>query len=147
MFFAVSRKARVLAAFFLIVIHLGAGYEWPAIEESVAYQRYLKRKPTELSKLIYLMDRFNFQGMEIRVDGTTFQAPLCVPYVKAYLALQYRGERAEVWLQKHVYRSPFTHKVMYGRLPGEDFRIGRDMLFSELAKLRSLEEVAEKPRS
>lgn len=107
--------------------------------ESRAYQRYQQRNANELSRLIYLMDRFNFQGMEIKIDGAVYQAPSCLPYAKAYLALYYRGEKAEDWIQKHCYRSPFTNDVMLGRLPGEKFRPGRDLLLEELARLRAFE--------
>lgn len=138
-----SKKALFLTVWSLFFSSVSfAAYEWPSVETSTAYERYLNRPRTELSRLIYLLDRFNFEGMEIRVDGTTYQAPMCVPFVKMYLGINYRKERAEVWIQKHVYRSPFTNEVMVGRLPGEDYRPGRDMLFEELAKLRKLEELS-----
>jgi hypothetical protein len=137
-----KRAVLTLVAVALFAGAAFAAYEWPPVETSKAYERYLNRPRSEMSRLIYLLDRFNFDGMEIRVDGTTYQAPMCVPFVKAYLALNYRKERAEVWIQKHVYRSPFTNEVMVGRLPGEDYRPGRDMLFEELAKLRKLEEAS-----
>lgn len=107
--------------------------------QSEAFKRYESRHSSELSRLIYLLERFNIPGIEIKIDGNSYPAEVAFPFAKLYLALNYRKERAEVWLQKHCYRSPFTNQVMLGRLPGEKLQPGRDMLFTGLKELREFE--------
>ncbi len=131
--------------FFVILFLISAVFpalahaELEPLTQSAAFKRYQARPASELSKLIYLLDRFNVPGIEIKIDGNIYPAEVAFPFAKFYLALNYRKERAEVWIQKHCYRSPFTNVIMLGRLPGEAFRPGRDMLFDGLKELRCYE--------
>lgn len=110
------------------------------IGESQAFESYKKRIKTELSQLIYLLDRFNVPEMEIKIDGNTYQAEKAFPFAKAFLAVYYRKEKAEVWIQKYCYRSPFTNQVMLGCMKDEKCISGRDLLLKELKELRKFEQ-------
>ncbi len=120
----------------------------PPIGESQAFERYKKRIKTELSKLIFLLDRFNSPEMEIKIDGNTYRAEQAFPFAKAFLAVYYHKEKAEVWIQKYCYRSPFTNQVMLGCIKGEKCVPGRDLLLEELKALRLAEQSANaKPKN
>ncbi len=113
--------------------------EIPPIQDSSAFIRYKNRIKTDLSKLVYLMERFNIQGLEIRIDGNIYPAALAFPFARAYLALNYNHEKAEDWIQKHCYRSPFTNEVMLVRMDGGPYEVGRDFLLRELEALKAAE--------
>ena len=127
---------------FCFVFSTNAFAALPPISESEAFQRYKKRIKTELSRLIYLLERFNSPEMEIKIDGNTYRSEQAFPFAKAFLAVYYRKEKAEVWIQKNCYRSPFTNKVMLGCLKGEKCVPGRDLLLNELKELRLAEQIA-----
>ncbi len=112
----------------------------PPISESEAFERYKKRIKTELSKLIFLLDRFNSPEMEIKIDGNTYRAEQAFPFAKAFLAVYYKKEKAEVWIQKYCYRSPFSNQVMLGCIKDEKCVPGRDLLLEELKALRLTEQ-------
>ena len=108
-----------------------------AAEKSVAFKQYLIRPHTELSKLIYLLDRFNVPGVEMRVDGNVYSADKAFPYSKSYLAQNYKKEKAEVWIRAHCYRSRERNEIIYMRLDKENFKPARDILIEELSRLRA----------
>jgi len=113
--------------------------EIPPIEDSRAFTRYKNRIKTDLSRLVYLMERFNLPGLEIRIDGNIYPASLAFPFARAYLALNYNREKAEDWIEKHCYRSPFTNEVMLVRVDGGEYQVGRDFLLRELEALKAAE--------
>lgn len=113
--------------------------EIPPIQDSRAFIRYKNRIKTDLSKLVYLMERFNLPGLEIKIDGNIYPASLAFPFARAYLAINYSKEKAEDWIQKHCYRSPFTNEVMLVRVDGGPYEVGRDFLLRELEALKASE--------
>jgi len=113
--------------------------EIPPIQDSHAFIRYKNRIKTDLSKLVYLMERFNLPGLEIKVDGNIYPAALAFPFARAYLAFNYSQEKAEDWIQKHCYRSPFTNEMMLVRVDGGPYEVGRDFLLRELEALKAAE--------
>jgi len=137
-----------LALFFIVFSFFSASAfaALPPLSESQAFARYKKRIKTELSKLIYLLDRFNDPQMEIKIDGNTYRSEMAFPFAKAFLALNYRKEKAEVWIQKYCYRSPFANQVMLGCLKDEKCMPGRDLLLAELKELRKAEQIINSPK-
>lgn len=113
--------------------------ELSPLKESQAFARYKNRIKSELSQLIFLMERFNLKGIEIKIDGNIYPAALAFPFAKMYLALNYNQEKAKKWIQKHCYRSPFTNEVMLVRFSGGEYEVGRDALFRELDNLKEAE--------
>ena len=101
---------------------------------------------TELSKLIYLLDRFNTPDIEIKVDGNTYRSEFAFPFAKAFLAVYYKKEKADTWIQKYCYRSPFSNEVMLGCMKDKECVPGRDLLLNELELLRQTEQKVNTPR-
>lgn len=108
------------------------------IQDSEAFRKYQNRTPTELSKLIYLLDRFNTPETEIQIDGNVYASEKAFPYGKSYLAKSYKKEKAADWLREHCYRTQTNNQIIYIRVPGEDFRPFRDVLIEELERLEKL---------
>ncbi len=106
---------------------------------SDAYKSYLKRPKNELSKLIYLLDRFNAPGVEIKLDGNIYTTDKAFPYSKGYLSKNYKKEKAEDWIRAHCYRSREKNDVLYMRVGDEKFEPVRDVLIRELGQLRTSE--------
>lgn len=129
------------AVFFLVVFSFSCALyaEIPPLRDSRAFKAYEKRPKTELSKLIYLIERFNIEGIEIKIDGNIYPARLAYAFARMYLGLNYSQEKAEAWIEKHCYRSPFTNEVMLVRVDGGEYGVGRDFLLRELEMLRQAE--------
>ncbi len=108
-------------------------------QDSEAFKHYLKRPRTELSRLIYLLDRFNAPGIEIKLDGNIYTTDKAFPYSKGYLSKNYKKERAEDWIRAHCYRSREKNEILYMRVGEESFKPVRDVLIEELERLRRIE--------
>lgn len=134
------RKFFVLSLMTVLLCSTPAFSAIQPIAESQAFESYKKRIKTDLSQLIYLLDRFNIPEMEIKIDGNTYQSKSAFPFAKAFLAVYYRKEKAEDWIRKYCYRSPFTNQVMLGCMKGEKCIPGRDLLLNELKALRKVEQ-------
>lgn len=121
---------------------LSARAELCAIKDSPAFSKYKTRIKSELSKLIYLLDRFNSPEIEIKIDGNTYKSETAFPFAKAFLSVYYKKEKAEAWINKYCYRSPFTNQVMLACIKGQECIPGRDLLLNELKELRKAEQLA-----
>lgn len=100
-------------------------------QESPAYKQYQKRPKSELSKLIYLMDRFKGSQYTVLFDGAEYDSLKALKYAKSYIAKHYQKEEAENWLRDHAYRSP-SGKVIYLKTPEGKTEVLRDSLIQEL---------------
>ncbi len=127
--------------FCVVALCVAASTAWAMepLQESAAYQKYQNRPANELSKLIFLLDRFNTENTEIRIDGNVYKAEKAFPYGKSYLAQNYKQEKAEDWLRKHCYRTKGDNQIIYIRTQGDDFKPFRDVLIDELSVLRTIE--------
>ncbi len=110
-----------------------------SIQDSAAFKQYQVRPQTELSKLIYLLDRFNSPAVEIKVDGNIYTTDKAFPYSKGYLSKNYKKEKAEAWIRAHCYRSSEKNEVIYMREGAAEFRPVRDILIEELKRLEALQ--------
>ncbi len=131
-------KKILIGSFFALISSSVVFAQLGPIEESLAYKRYQSRPQTELSKLIYVMDRFNVPGVEVKVDDSTFSADKVFPFWKVNLRVSYDEEAAEEWIQRYCYRSDDTNEVIYMRTGNEDFKPARDSFLEELNRLREL---------
>lgn len=107
----------------------------PPFRESEAYHRYQGRSPSELSKLLYLMDRFRNTQFQVIYEGTTYDSNQAVDYARRYLASHYHQEKAERWIKDHAYRSGPGGRVIYMKYPDGKKRPARDVLLDELKAL------------
>ncbi len=112
----------------------------PPIRGSEAYQGYKIRNPSELSKIIYLIDRCKGTKIQILYDGTYYSSEIAIPIARWFLSVYYRNQTAEQWIKQYC-----TSTALYGnpirvKLPDGTFRPSRDLLLEELASLKHAED-------
>ena len=113
-------------------------HEITPLAESRAYKRYSNRPKSELSKLIFLIDRFKDMGVRIRYDGLEYDANYAARITKKYLARRYRRENAKEWVQKHSYRSIHAGEIIYVIFPDGSEEALREVFISELNAVEKL---------
>lgn len=109
-----------------------------AIEDSKAYQQFLMRSPSELSKLIFLVDRFKDTQMQIVYDDTPYDAPEAARHVMKFLSENYKGEKAAFWLNKYATRSDPGRKPILARYPDGKVKKVKEVLLKELNDLEKI---------
>ena len=102
----------------------------PPILESKAYEQFKRRPVSDLSKLIYLIDRFGPSGAEIYYDGHYFKAPFAAWVAKAFLARNYKKESVQDWIMKWCHTS-IGGELIYARFPDGKFRRSSEVLLEE----------------
>lgn len=107
----------------------------PSLQQSEAYRQYAHRPRTELSKLVYLMDRFRSSDFVIFSDGMIYDADFALKFAKKYLSKNYNKERAEHWIKVHAYRTPGAGKIIDIQFSDGTRRPLRDVLLEELKVL------------
>ncbi|HTL48952.1 MAG TPA: hypothetical protein VL688_12900 [Verrucomicrobiae bacterium] len=107
------------------------------MQESYAYKQYAMRKKSELSKILYLIDRFTGSPYKVLYDGVEYDSAEALRYVRQYLAKHYKKENAEAWLKLHAYRSEPQGNVIYLKAPDETTKPLIDVLLGELQSLES----------
>lgn len=111
----------------------------PPVRESEAYRLYKKRPPSELSRIIYLIDRCKGTELQVLYDGSFYTAEIAVPIARWFLSVYYRRQTAEQWVKQYC-----TSTIPYGnpirvKLPDNTFRLSRDFLLEDLAALKTAE--------
>jgi len=105
------------------------------VSDSPALQQYLLRPHTELSKIIYLIDRFKELDPQLSYEGATYTAQQAHGYVMDYVATHYRGEDAKAWISEHAYRSLSKREIIYIRLENGKWKQLNKVLLDELKAL------------
>ncbi|MBI4387965.1 MAG: hypothetical protein HY582_02855 [Candidatus Omnitrophica bacterium] len=114
---------------------LAAIPSFPPLAESKAFEQYLKRPQNELSKLLYLVDRFGDTDIEILYENTYYKAPLVSRTVRFFLAIHYKGETAEHWIKQWCTTSIPSGKPVWAKLPDGSFKLARELFLEELDSL------------
>lgn len=109
----------------------------PAIKDSKAYQQFLMRSPSELSKLIFLVDRFKESQVKIVYDDTPYEAAEAARHVMKFLSSNYKGEKAELWINKYATRSDPGRKLILARFKDGKVRKAKEVLLEELKDLEA----------
>ena len=102
--------------------------------QSPAYQQYLKRPKNEMSKLLYLMDRFKQAPLTVIYDRVEYESDIALKHAKSYVAKHYQRQNAAEWIQENAYRS-LHGSVIYVKFPDGEKRVLRDVLIEELNHL------------
>jgi len=105
------------------------------IEQSEAYTRFSKRTQSELSKLLYLIDRFQEADAKAVYNGNYYEAGESEVFARKYLKQNYDGENAKRWIKKHCYRSKKSNELLYFRYADGEMYLMRDALLDELGVL------------
>lgn len=129
---------KVIQNALLISLSLFCLGETPSFQQSEAYRQYVHRPRTELSKLVYLLDRFRRADFEITFDAVVYDADFALKFAKKYLAKNYKKEEAARWINIHAYRTPRAGKIIYIKFSDGSSRPLRDMLLEELKALEKL---------
>lgn len=111
--------------------------ELPPIEESKAWQQFKTRPVSELSKLIYLIDRFGGSKIEIVYDGRYYKAAFGAQLAKFFLAQNYKKETVDAWIKKWCSVS-MGGNLIWVKFPDNRFKLSRDVLKQEIEALEVL---------
>ncbi len=100
--------------------------------ETPAYKQFINRPYSELSKIIYLIDRFGDTEVEILYDGHYYKARFVKQVARWFLFHRYKKESAEQWIQVWCHKSAFSGSLIWVKLPDKSMRLAREVLLEEL---------------
>ncbi len=127
-----------ICAFFIMLtltpFAYGDAVQLSPYQESQAYKTYQRRPKTELSKLVYVMDRYKSSDYKVIFDKVEYDSLTALKYAKNYVAKHYKKQNAEDWIKDHAYRSP-SGQVIYLKEPSGKTKNLRDALIEELQPL------------
>ena len=118
------------------VVPIYSGF--PPLKESAAYQQYRSRPVSELSKLIYLIDRFADTDIQILHDSHYFDAKFAGHVARWFLSRHYRGETTSQWILRWCNASVPAGNLIWVKLPAGQFKLAREILLGELRDLETL---------
>ncbi len=144
------KKFRIGGILFLFFIFLGsfsavfAAEKLQPLEESQAYQDFLKKPASDLSEMICLLNYFRTAPLTVQYDGIDYTPQFAYPYGLVYLMTNYHNEKPQDWAKKHCYRSLFGNNIIFFRFQDGSSRPARDVI---LEKYDELEEAQRKQAS
>lgn len=139
-----SRPIRCLRATMLLLIVQGTLFaegilalypSFTPLHESAAYQQFRNRPVSELSKLIYLIDRFGASDIEVLYDGHYFSAVFSARVARWFLSRHYRRENTEQWIMRWCNTTVPAGNLIWVKLPDGKFALAREILLQELKDL------------
>ncbi len=110
-------------------------YVFPPVENSRAFQQYKTRPLTDLSRLIYLIDRFGELDISIRYDNYDYNSQFAARIARWFLSRRYHGESVDKWIMQWCNTSIGTGNLIWVKLPDGNFRLAREILFDEIQVL------------
>ena len=114
------------------------------VEQSQAYQEFLKKPGNDLSKMICLLNYFRTAPVVVQFDGTDYTAQAAYPFGLVYLMTKYHNEQPEQWAKRHCYRTLFGNNIIFFKFQDGSSRPARDVI---LEKYYELEEAQRKRAS
>ena len=114
------------------------------VEQSQAYQEFLKKPGNDLSKMICLLNYFRTAPVVVQFEGIDYTAQAAYPFGLVYLMTNYHNEKPEHWARKHCYRSLFGNNIIFFKFQDGSSRPARDVI---LEKYHELEEAQRKRAS
>lgn len=109
--------------------------DFPPIQESKAFQQFILKPVSELSKLIYLIDRFGESKIEVQYEDHYYAAPFVGRFVRMFLAAHYAQQSADYWLSEHAVTSMHSGKLIWLKFPDGSFKLAREVFANELKAL------------
>jgi hypothetical protein len=107
--------------------------------ESRAFQHFQSRPVSELSKLLYLVDRLGEKEVEIIYEKKSYPSHFVRPVARWYVSQHYnKKDSAKDWLSKWCYRSIGSGEPVWVKNQNGSLRAARDILLEELGHLDSL---------
>ncbi len=111
--------------------------ELPPMKDSAAYQQFCTKPVTELSKLVYLIDRFGASDIQVVYDNYHYNAKFCAVVARWLLSMRYHQETAEQFIIRWCNTSFPGGNLIWVKYPDGDYRLARDILKEELRLLES----------
>ncbi len=105
------------------------------LKDSPAFQQYLRRPKNDLSRLIYLLERFGQSDVEIIYEGFHLPAAKAAPIARWFLGRNYRHEPPSQWIYQWCNKTIPNGKLILVKFSDGTVRLGREVLFEELAAL------------
>ncbi len=105
------------------------------VEQSQAFQDFLKKPKNNLSKLIFALDYFRTEPVLVRFDEVDYPVQFAYPIGLVYLLTYYKNEAPEAWIKKNCYRTPTANKIMYFKYPDGSYRTVRETALKLLQEL------------
>jgi len=109
----------------------------PPLEESWAFKQFAIRPRSDLSVLIYLIDRFKEAKIKIVYGGNYFDAPFAANIARWFLKARYQGENPREWIHRWCDRDIITGKPIWVKDARGEFKMSRDVLMDELKALEA----------
>lgn len=134
-------RVPLLAAFLLFgeSAHASVAQYLQPPQESPAFKQFQQRPKSELSKLLYLMDRFRNSEFKVVYNGTEYDSKFALKETKKYIAKNYKNTPAENWIKTHAYRAQGGGDLIYLKDPTGKAYLLRDVLLEELLRLTSIQ--------
>jgi hypothetical protein len=117
-----------------VAIYAGLG----PIKESHAYKQYIMRPNSDLSKLIYLIDRFGSIDGDILYDGVHYRTGWVANFARIFLTTSYHNETSKDWIMKWCNRSIMKGELIWAQFPNKKVQLSREVLLNELSALDAL---------
>lgn len=111
---------------------------FPPVLESKAYQQFKTRPVSDLSRIIYLIDRFSGTKIEIVYNGRYYKAAFVASLAKFFLTQNYKKETVDEWIMKWCNVSIPSGNLIWVRFPDNKFKLSRDVLKGETAALEAV---------
>ena len=108
------------------------------IEDTKAYKMFLMRPYSELSKIVFLIDRFKESKVKVVYDDIYFDAAFAARVAKWFLSQHYRKENAREWIMLYCNQSLVDHKLIWVADEKGGFKLSREVLLSALQELEEV---------
>ena len=112
---------------------------FPPLEKTEAFKQYRLRPKSDLSRLVYLIDRFAQSDIEIIYEGLHVPSRPAAAVAKWFLSRNYKKQTPGEWIYQWCNRTIPNGRLVLVKLPDGSTRPGRDVLFNELAALEAAE--------
>ena len=107
------------------------------VEQSRAYQEFLKKPGNDLSKMVCLLNYFRTAPVVVRFEGIDYTAEAAYPFGLVYLMTNYRNEKPDDWARKHCYRSLFGNNIIFFKFQDGSSRPARDVILEKYHELEA----------
>ena len=108
----------------------------PPLSESPAFQQFSKQPKSELSKLIFLLNRFKESRVTVFYDKHQYTAAEASKIAKDYLVRHYHKEPAEYWIRNYLHKTPKGNEILV-KGTDADIRHALDLALQELKTLEA----------
>lgn len=112
----------------------------PSIEKTRAFEQYRSRPENELSKMLYLIDRFGETNAEVIYAGKTFKTGMVARIARWFIKTHYKDEQARGWINQWCYRTIPSGELVWVKGKDGSYFSARDILLADLGRLESITE-------